>query len=77
LCREFAENDKDKSLRPGDAIHIAAAERAGCDVIFSYDSGFLKLKYTKIPIGIPEGIPMLPGTGMESGKLDFGEPEKV
>jgi predicted nucleic acid-binding protein len=55
LCRQYPENGKDKSLRPGDAVHIAAAEREPnpCDVILSYDPDFLKLKYDKIKIEEP------------------------
>ncbi len=60
LCRKYLPNGKDKSLRPGDAIHIAAAERAGCDVILSYDPDFLKLNYTTIPIKEPEMVQLIP-----------------
>lgn len=56
LCRQFPNDGANRILRPGDAVHIAAAERAGCDVILSYDPDLLKLKYTGIPIEEPQAI---------------------
>lgn len=58
LCREFLPDGKRRALSPGDAVHIAAAEKfPECDVILSYDPDLLKLEYTKIPIKEPEFVP--------------------
>jgi hypothetical protein len=75
LCREYPDNGKDKTVKPGDAIHIAAAERAGCDVIWSYDPDFLKLKYSKIKIEEPSFVKGAPAEAAVAAELDFGEPE--
>lgn len=45
------------ALRPNDAIHIASAEQAGCDVILSYDPDFTKHQHPTIPIKWPEVVP--------------------
>src|SRR5208337_1347753 len=53
LCRTYLPDGVNRSLAPGDAVHIAAAERGGADVILSYEPDFLKLAYTRIPIEEP------------------------
>lgn len=77
LCRDYPNDGVNKSLKPGDAVHIAAAERGKCDVILSYDPDFIKLGYTKIPIEIPSMMvkpePPKPIEGIESGLLFEGE----
>ena len=76
ICRAYPDNGKDKTIKPGDAIHISAAERAGCDVIWTYEPDFLKLDYSKIKIETPtfdkeitEAI-----TPAENLDLNYGEP---
>ena len=54
LCRDFPPNETDRSLKPGDAMHLAAAEKAGCDVVLTIDPGMLRLKYAEIRIEEPQ-----------------------
>jgi predicted nucleic acid-binding protein len=53
LCRTDLRVSGRKTLRPNDAIHLASAERAGCNVILAYDPDFGKYKHDKIQIEWP------------------------
>lgn len=63
LCREH----EDKKLSPCDAIHLACAKKAGCDVLLSWDEGLNSITDPSIRIErpvlqeIPEG-PLTEGT---------------
>jgi len=80
LCRTYLPDGVNKALRPGDAVHIAAAERGQADVILSYDPDFLKLAYTRIPIEEPAMVkkPEAPKPlgGEQLGLLDGNVPSK-
>ena len=43
-------------LRPGDAIHLASAIRAKCDVLLTWDGPLLSIKDAGIRIEFPEVI---------------------
>jgi PIN domain len=53
LCRTDPLVAGRKPLRPNDAIHVASAERAGCNVILAYDPDFSKYMHEKIQIEWP------------------------
>jgi predicted nucleic acid-binding protein len=56
LCRLSSIDPQGRALRPNDAIHIACAERAGCDVLFAYDPGMIKQTHPNFSITWPEEI---------------------
>lgn len=47
-----------KALRPNDAIHIAAAERAECDVVLAWDPGFMSQqpRISSVQLQMPEKL---------------------
>lgn len=57
LCRTHKSDGQTvPALRPNDAIHVAAAEAAGCDVILSYDAHLLNQTELKLPVQRPEAV---------------------
>jgi predicted nucleic acid-binding protein len=44
LCVRCQAGSGHQALRPNDAIHIASAQKAGCDVVLSWDSDFISQK---------------------------------
>jgi predicted nucleic acid-binding protein len=52
LCREF-------NLNPNDAIHVACALRARCEVLLAWDSDFMKVKLPSLRIEEPSIIGQL------------------
>ena len=76
LCRSFPNNHQNRTLKPGDAIHIAAAEKAGCDVILATDPGLLELKYTLIPIEQPKPVALKSVTALEETTMGSLFPEE-
>lgn len=69
LCQTTKAQPGRPALRPNDAIHIACAEKAECDVILSYDPDLLKHQHPSIPIEWPQAVtPSSPST------LDFSAP---
>ena len=52
LCRRF----EAERLLPNDAIHLACALRAGCDVLLSWDGPLTSIKHEKIRIEKPRMI---------------------
>jgi hypothetical protein len=55
------------------AIHIACAERAGCDVLLAYDSVMVKQTHPTISIEWPREII----AESENLRLTFGEPQTL
>lgn len=53
LCRTAS---TDAPLRPNDAVHIACAERAQCEILLTYDVGMIKQVHDTIAIRWPEPI---------------------
>ena len=47
LCRLYG-------LKPGDAVHLACALRAGCDVLLAWDGDLLKVSHPDINIERPQ-----------------------
>jgi len=54
LCRTHKAKPGQPALRPNDAIHIASAEKAGCDVILAYDPDFTQQTHETIDIDWPD-----------------------
>lgn len=52
LCRRH----QDKKLSPADAIHLACAKRAGCDVLLSWDVPLTEVKEPGIKIETPRAL---------------------
>ena len=52
LCREYTEN----RLYPNDAIHLACALRAGCDVVLAWDQRLTKIQHSGIKLEEPRVI---------------------
>jgi predicted nucleic acid-binding protein len=52
-------------LKPYDAVHLACALRAGCDVLLTWDTDLLNLKHDGITLAKPQAI--------GQGVLDLGE----
>ncbi len=71
LCRIAASKPGAHKLRPNDAIHIACAERAGCDVLLSYDTDLTKQVHDSFSIQWPERI----GPLLNFGPLELTEGE--
>jgi predicted nucleic acid-binding protein len=61
LCRTHKAKPNQPALRPNDAIHIASAEKAGCDAILAYDPDFTKQTHATIDIDWPDPT-RIPGT---------------
>jgi predicted nucleic acid-binding protein len=47
LCREH-------NIAPNDAIHVACALRAGCDVLLAWDDKLIKVKHPKLQLAEPQ-----------------------
>jgi predicted nucleic acid-binding protein len=60
LCRTHKAKPDQPALRPNDAIHIASAEKAGCDAILAYDPDFTKQTHETIDIKWPD-LSRIPG----------------
>jgi len=60
LCRTHKAGPNQPALRAVDAIHIASAKRAGCDVLLSWDPDLLKQTVDGIRIECPVDISALP-----------------
>lgn len=56
LCRLHQPGPDIPGLRPNDAIHLACAERADCEVLLAYDPDLTKQKHPDIDIKWPETI---------------------
>jgi predicted nucleic acid-binding protein len=56
LCRMHQSAPDIPALRPNDAIHLACAERAGCEVLLAYDPDLTKQSHESIEIRWPEEI---------------------
>jgi len=61
FCREFG-------LRPNDAIHLACALRAQCDVLFAWDERMLKTVHPDISVEEPKMRGQLRLDGMDVQK---------
>lgn len=77
LCRTLqADNTaKIKALRPNDAIHIASAERAGCDVILAWDRDFTgqSSRLTSIKLENPQRVEFRPVPSQQPMQFQNGE----
>jgi predicted nucleic acid-binding protein len=62
LCRTHKAVDGQRALRPNDAIHIASAKKAGCDVLLTWDPGLLSQKIDGLRIECPIDISEMPFT---------------
>ncbi len=49
LCRRYS----DQKLSPNDAIHLASALKAGCDVLLTWDGGLLDIAHPNVKIEWP------------------------
>lgn len=49
LCRQFG-------ILPNDAIHLACALRAGCDVLLAWDDRFVKVQHPNIRLEKPQRL---------------------
>jgi predicted nucleic acid-binding protein len=56
LCRTHQRSLDIPALRPNDAIHLASAERAGCEVLLAYDPDLTKQSHESLDIRWPEEI---------------------
>jgi predicted nucleic acid-binding protein len=58
LCRTLQAEVGFKAMRPNDAIHIASAERAECDVVLAWDPDFIsqKLRLSTVRLENPEKV---------------------
>ena len=72
LCRTHKPGPNTPALRPNDAIHIACAERANCEVLLAYDSDLTKQKHDSISIEWPRDCSLV--TTPKQAALD--EPAK-
>ena len=70
LCRTHQPSLDIPALRPNDAIHLASAERAGCEVLLAYDPDLTKQSHESIEIKWPEEI-----VQMEPPPLLWGQDE--
>jgi predicted nucleic acid-binding protein len=53
LCRTHIPRPNIPALRPNDAIHLACAERANCEVLLAYDTDLTKQTHDSIRIEWP------------------------
>jgi predicted nucleic acid-binding protein len=53
LCRTHIPRPNIPALRPNDAIHLACAERANCEVLLAYDPDLTKQTHESISIEWP------------------------
>jgi hypothetical protein len=60
LCRLQTITPGVKQLRPNDAIHLACAERANCEVLLSYDKDLTQQKHDSISIEWPQPLVVMP-----------------
>jgi predicted nucleic acid-binding protein len=60
LCRTHKAAAGQKALRPNDAIHVACAKRAGCDVLLTWDPGLLSQTVDGLRIECPVDIASIP-----------------
>ena len=72
LCRKY----EDEKLSPADAIHLAAALRAKCDVLLTWDGPLLDVSESKIRIEKPQRWEQFPITAPASEK-EFNENENA
>jgi predicted nucleic acid-binding protein len=56
LCRMHRPGSGIRALRPNDAIHLACAERAGCEVLLTYDPDLTKQTHPTVRVGWPEEV---------------------
>jgi predicted nucleic acid-binding protein len=56
LCRMHLVDAGEHILRPNDAIHLACAERAGCEVLLAYDKHLTRWVHDKIATKWPAEI---------------------
>jgi predicted nucleic acid-binding protein len=56
LCRTHVAAPNRPALRPNDAIHLACAERANCDVLLAYDPDLSKQTHDAMSIEWPSAI---------------------
>ena len=54
LCRTHQPGPNRPALRPNDAIHLACAERADCEVLLAYDPDLTKQSHDSISIEWPQ-----------------------
>jgi predicted nucleic acid-binding protein len=64
LCRTHKPKPNFPALRPNDAIHIASAEKAGCEKILAYDPDFTRQEHDTILIGWPIEITQVAKPGV-------------
>lgn len=62
LCRTHKAAPGQKALRPNDAIHIACAKKAGCDVLLTWDPGLEGQTVDGLRIEYPVDIATVPFT---------------
>jgi predicted nucleic acid-binding protein len=60
LCRTHKAALGQKALRPNDAIHIACAKKAGCDVLLTWDPGLQGQTVDGLRIEYPVDIDTVP-----------------
>jgi predicted nucleic acid-binding protein len=53
LCRQHPAQFERPALHPSDAIHLACAIKAKCDVLLTWDIGLTKIQHPKIAIEVP------------------------
>lgn len=73
LCRQF-------NIYPPDAVHMACAIRAGCDVLLAWDGRFSKASYSGLKIEEPDilgqqPLPLLPEEVPEPKEETHGKPK--
>lgn len=83
LCQSsLAQAHQTPKLRPNDAIHLACAERAGCDYLLSYDQHLTGQERDGLIIEWPREFPsekrnITRGREYEQPGLPFSEPQKL
>lgn len=45
---------QEQGLKPNDAVHLASAARAGCDVVLAWDDRFVACDNPPVPVAEPE-----------------------
>jgi predicted nucleic acid-binding protein len=72
LCRTHKPKSNFPALRPNDAIHLACAERASCEVLLAYDPDLTRQIHDKISIEWPSFYSVVSVTMQNA--LPAGEP---